>query len=102
MDLEVQGDKMNRKQKLIQAYKAIADKAVDAHLEYKTTFFLTGAVLALEAVHAKVNYQKFREKFVEMYPEVLNDPYGAKQRADDIAGFDLEVHWGRGDEDGMA
>ena len=92
---------MNRKQRMIQAYRAIADKAVDAHLEYKTTFFLTGAVLALEAVHAKVNYQKFREKFVELYPQVLADPYGTKERADDIAGFDLEVHWEEGEENGV-
>lgn len=87
---------------MMQAYRAIADKAVDAHLEYKTTFFLTGAVLALEAVHAKVNYQKFREKFVELYPMVLQDPEGTKQKADDIAGFDLEVHWGGDEADGMA
>lgn len=46
---------MNRKQRLMDTYRKLAEKAVDAHMEYKMTFIYAASVLALRKAHAKVN-----------------------------------------------
>ena len=78
---------------MMAAYRAIADKAVDAHMEYKTTFILSGVILAMDAAHCKVNYERFLEQFAKLYPLVLKDPDGMRRRAEEIADMELEIHW---------
>lgn len=84
---------MNRKQRMITAYRQLAVKELDAHMEYSTIFVLAACILAMEKLHAKVNYDKWFKYFAEMYPEVLHDPDPMIKKAQDIAGGDLEIHW---------
>lgn len=84
---------MNRKQRMIAAYRAIASKAVDAKLEYSTTYVLAALVIAMDKAHAKVNHDKWFQAFAEIYPELLKDPMPYIKRAEEIAGMDIEIHW---------
>lgn len=84
---------MNRKQRMIAAYRAIASKAFDAQLEYSTTFVVAAMVIAMDKAHAKVNYDKWFQAFAETYPEVLKDPEPYLKQAEEIAGMDIEIHW---------
>lgn len=84
---------MNRKQRLMQTYRQLAEKAVDAHLEYKTTFILSGVILAMEASGCKVKYEKFLNAFAQTYPLVLQRPDEMMKQAEEIAQMSLEIHW---------
>ena len=84
---------MNRKQRMIAAHRAIAQKAFDAKLEYSTTFTFAACVLALEKAHAKVKWDTFFRNFAETYPEVLRDPNGMVKQAEEILGGEIEFHW---------
>lgn len=86
---------MNRKQKLMQAYRKLAEKAVDAHMEYKTTFIYTASVLALKKAHAKVNWDNYFRYFEQIYPEVLDKPDEKIKEAEDILGGEVEFQWKR-------
>lgn len=87
------GYKVNRKQRMIAAYRSIASKAFDAQLEYSTTYVLAALVLAMDKAHAKVNHEKWFNAFAEIYPELLKDPLPYIKKAEDIAGMDIEIHW---------
>lgn len=84
---------MNRKQRMISAYRAIASKAFDAKLEYSTTYVLAALVIAMDKAHAKVNHEKWFKAFAEVYPELLKDPLPYVKQAEEIAGMDIEIHW---------
>lgn len=84
---------MNRKQRMVASYRAIASKALDAQLEYSTTWVIAAMVLAMEKAHAKVNHDKWFQAFAEIYPELLKDPMPYIKRAEEIAGMDIEIHW---------
>jgi hypothetical protein len=84
---------MNRKQKLMAAYRAIAEKAVDAHLEYKTSFILSAVIIALDDMDFDLDYEKFLQLFAESYKAVLKEPDKMMNKAEDIAGVSLEIHW---------
>lgn len=84
---------MNRKQRMIAAHRAIAEKAFEAKLEYSTTFSVAAMILAMDKAHAKVNYEKWFQAFAEIYPEVLKDPVPNIKKAEDIAGAEIEIHW---------
>lgn len=84
---------MNRKQRMIESYRVMASKAMDAQLEYSTVFTFAGCVLALEKAHAKLNYDKFFEAFAELYPEVIKDPNNKVKEAEAILGGEIEFHW---------
>ena len=62
---------MNRRQRMMDAYRKIAEKAVDAHMEYKLTFIYTASVLALNKAHAKVNWDNYFRYFQEIYQEFV-------------------------------
>ena len=81
---------MNRRQRMMDAYRKIADKAVDAHMEYKLTFIYTASVLALNKAHAKVNWDNYFRYFQEIYQEVLHDPDNKVKEAEQILGGKLE------------
>jgi hypothetical protein len=72
------------------AYRKIAEKAVDAHMEYKLTFIYTASVLALNKAHAKVNWDNYFRYFQEIYQEVLHDPDNKVKEAEQILGGKLE------------
>lgn len=84
---------MNRKQRMIAAHRAIAQKAIDAQLEYSTTFVVAAMVLAMDKAHAKVNHEKWFQAFAEIYPELLKDPAPYVKKAEEIAGMEIEIHW---------
>ena len=84
---------MNRKQRMIAAYRAIASKAFDANLEYSTTYVLAALVIAMDKAHAKVNHDKWFQAFAEIYPELQKDPLPYIKRAEEIAGMDIDIHW---------
>ena len=84
---------MNRKQKIMQSYHRIAQKAVDAHMEYKLTSIMAGVVLAMDAAGCKVKYDKFLQKFQEIYPDVMADPETMKHKAEDIADQEIYFLW---------
>ena len=84
---------MNRRQRMVASYRAIASKALDAQLEYSTTWVIAAMVLAMEKAHAKVNHDKWFQAFAEIYPELLKDPMPYIKRAEEIAGMDIEIHW---------
>lgn len=84
---------MNRKQRMIAAYRSIASKALDAQLEYSTTWVLAALVLAMDKAHAKVNHEKWFQAFAEIYPELLKDPIPYVKKAEEIAGMDIEIHF---------
>ena len=90
---------MNRKQRLMQTYRQLAEKAVDAHMEYKLTFIYAASVLALQKAHAKVNYENYFRYFQELYQEVLNDPDAKVKEAEQILGGKLEFQMPREWED---
>lgn len=81
---------MNRRQRMMDAYRKIAEKAVDAHMEYKLTFIYTASVLALNKAHAKVNWDNYFRYFQEIYQEVLHDPDNKVKEAEQILGGKLE------------
>lgn len=81
---------MNRRQRMMDAYRKIAEKAVDAHMEYKLTFIYTASVLALYKAHAKVNWDNYFRYFQEIYQEVLRDPDNKVKEAEQILGGKLE------------
>lgn len=72
------------------AYRKMAEKAVDAHIEYKLTFIYTASVLALNKAHAKVNWDNYFRYFQEIYQEVLHDPDNKVKEAEQILGGKLE------------
>jgi hypothetical protein len=84
---------MNRKQRLLRAYRELAQSAVNEHLEYKTTFILSGVIIAMDSAHAKVNYEKFLQEFARIYPRVLKEPNEMMEKAEEISGCSLEIHW---------
>ena len=90
---------MNRKQRLMDAYRKLAEKAVDAHMEYKMTFIYAASVLALRKAHAKVNWDKYFQYFQEIYQEVLDDPDNKVKEAEQIMGGKLEFQMPRDWED---
>lgn len=81
---------MNRRQRMMDAYRKMAEKAVDAHMEYKLTFIYTASVLALNKAHAKVNWDNYFRYFQEIYQEVLHDPDNKVKEAEQILGGKLE------------
>ena len=81
---------MNRRQRMMDAYRKMAEKAVDAHMEYKLTFIYTASVLALHKAHAKVNWDNYFRYFQEIYQEVLHDPDNKVKEAEQILGGKLE------------
>ena len=81
---------MNRRQRMMDAYRKMAEKAVDAHMEYKLTFIYTASVLALNKAHAKVNWDNYFRYFQEIYQEVLHDPDNKVKEAEQIIGGKLE------------
>lgn len=89
---------MNRKQRLMHAYRMIASKAVDAHMEYKIVFVLSAVIIAMKESGCKVKYENFLKKFAEIYPQVLKEPDKMMRTAEDIAGMELEIHWEAADE----
>lgn len=84
---------MNRKQRMIESYRAIASKAFDAQLELSTTFVVAAMILAMDAAHCKVNWDKWFSKFAEIYPTVLKNPQPYIKKAEEIAGGDIEIQW---------
>ena len=84
---------MNRKQRMMAAYRAIASKAVDVQLEYSTTWVIAAMVLAMDKAHAKVNHERWFQAFAEIYPELLKDPQTYVKKAEEIAGMEIEIHW---------
>ncbi len=86
---------MNRKQRLMQTYRRLAEKAVDAHMEYKMTFIYAASVLALQKAHAKVKWDNYFQYFREIYQEVLDDPAGKVKEAEDILGGEVTFQWKR-------
>ena len=81
---------MNRRQRMMDTYRKMAEKAVDAHMEYKLTFIYTASVLALNKAHAKVNWDNYFRYFQEIYQEVLHDPDNKVKEAEQILGGKLE------------
>lgn len=81
---------MNRRQRMMDAYRKMAEKAVDAHMEYKLTFIYTASVLALNKAHAKINWDNYFRYFQEIYQEVLHDPDNKVKEAEQILGGKLE------------
>ena len=81
---------MNRRQRMMDTYRKMAEKAVDAHMEYKLTFIYTASVLALNKAHAKVNCDNYFRYFQEIYQEVLHDPDNKVKEAEQILGGKLE------------
>jgi hypothetical protein len=75
------------------AYRAIAEKAVDAHLEYKTSFILSAVIIALDDMDFDLDYEQFLQLFAESYKAVLNEPDKMMNKAENIAGVSLEIHW---------
>jgi hypothetical protein len=75
---------------MMDAYRKMAEKAVDAHMEYKLTFIYTASVLALNKAHAKVNWDNYFRYFQEIYQEVLHDPDNKVKEAEQILGGKLE------------
>ena len=81
---------MNRRKRMMDAYRKMAEKAVDAHMEYKLTFIYTASVLALNKAHAKVNWDNYLRYFQEIYQEVLHDPDNKVKEEEQILGGKLE------------
>jgi hypothetical protein len=75
---------------MMDTYRKMAEKAVDAHMEYKLTFIYTASVLALNKAHAKVNWDNYFRYFQEIYQEVLHDPDSKVKEAEQILGGKLE------------
>lgn len=86
---------MNRKQRLMSTYRKLAEKAVDAHMEYKLTFLYTASVLALQKAHAKVNYEKYFQYFQEEYKAVLDAPDSKIKEVEEVLGGEFEFQWKR-------
>ena len=90
---------MNRRQRMMAMYRKIAEKAVDAHMEYKLTFIYTASVLALQKAHAKVNWDNYFRYFQAIYQEVLQDPDSKIKEAEKILGGKFEFQMPREWED---
>jgi len=86
---------MNRKQRLMDAYRKLAEKAVDAHMEYKMTFIYAASVLALRKAHAKVNWDKYFQYFQDEYRAVLDDPNSKIKEVEEVLGGEVEFQWKR-------
>jgi len=84
---------MNRKQRLMDAYRKLAEKAVDAHMEYKMTFIYAASVLALRKAHAKVNWDKYFQYFQDEYRAVLDDPNSKIKEVEEVLGGEVEFQW---------
>lgn len=86
---------MNRKQRLMDTYRKLAEKAVDAHMEYKMTFIYAASVLALRKAHAKVNWDKYFQYFQDEYRAVLDDPNSKIKEVEEVLGGEVEFQWKR-------
>ena len=86
---------MNRKQRLMDTYRKLAEKAVDAHMEYKMTFIYAASVLALKKAHAKVNWDKYFQYFQDEYRAVLDDPNSKIKEVEEVLGGEVEFQWKR-------
>ena len=86
---------MNRKQRLMSTYRKLAEKAVDAHMEYKLTFIYAASVLALRKAHAKVNWDKYFQYFQDEYRAVLDDPNSKIKEVEEVLGGEVEFQWKR-------
>lgn len=86
---------MNRKQRMMDAYRKIAQKAVDANKEYKLHFLYAASVVALHKAHAKVNYEKYFQFFQEEYMKTLDHPDEKMKEAEEIVGGEIVFQWKR-------
>jgi 6-phosphogluconolactonase/glucosamine-6-phosphate isomerase/deaminase len=77
------------------AYRKLAEKAVDAHMEYKMTFIYAASVLALRKAHAKVNWDKYFQYFQDEYRAVLDDPNSKIKEVEEVLGGEVEFQWKR-------
>jgi 6-phosphogluconolactonase/glucosamine-6-phosphate isomerase/deaminase len=77
------------------AYRKLAEKAVDAHMEYKMTFIYAASVLALRRAHAKVNWDKYFQYFQDEYRAVLDDPNSKIKEVEEVLGGEVEFQWKR-------
>jgi hypothetical protein len=76
-------------------YRKLAEKAVDAHMEYKMTFIYAASVLALRKAHAKVNWDKYFQYFQDEYRAVLDDPNSKIKEVEEVLGGEVEFQWKR-------
>lgn len=86
---------MNRKQRMMDAYRKIAQKAVDANKEYRLHFLFSASVVALKRAHAKVNYETYFKYFQEEYMKTLDEPDKEMKEANEIVGEDIVFQWKR-------
>ena len=86
---------MNRRQRMMTAYRMIAEKAVDAHKEYKLHFLFAASVVALKRAHAKVNWENYFKYFQEEYMKTLDAPDKEMNEAEQILGGEISFQWKR-------
>lgn len=86
---------MNRRQRMMDAYRKIAEKAVDAQKEYKLHFLFAASVVALQRAHAKVNWNNYFRYFQEEYMKTLEQPDKEWKDAEQIMGGEIEFQWKR-------
>lgn len=84
---------MNRKQRMVAAIRAMASQEFSRNLEWSTTYCVAAMVLAMDAAHCKVNWDKWFKAFSELYPQVLADPMPYIKQAEEVADLDIEIHW---------
>lgn len=73
----------------------IAKKEFNRRLEMSTTWTLASMILAMDKVHAKINYDKWFESFKEIYAELIasDTPSAYVQQAGEIVNADIEIHF---------
>lgn len=84
---------MNRKQRMVEAIRAMASHEFNRNLEWSTTYCVAAMVLAMDMAHCKVNWDKWFKAFSDLYPQVLSNPLPHIKQAEEIAGLDIEIHW---------
>ena len=88
---------LKRQRRLYAAHQAVASRfAADeffSRLEMSTVWVLSAVIIAMEDSHCKVNYEKWYKRFAEVYPELIKDPQPFLDKAAEIVGEPIEIHW---------
>ena len=73
----------------------IAKKEFNRRLEVSTTWVLASMILAMDKVHAKINYDKWFDAFKAIYSELIasDTPSAYVQQAGEIVDADIEIHF---------
>ncbi len=84
---------MNRKQRMMDAVRAMASAELNRQLDLATTMTLAACILAINENNPDFDFEPWFESYARIYPELLRDPVPYIRKAEEVAEVDIEIQW---------